>query len=167
MPQSINWWELPWGPPPLSKTQNHSTVRSTYYRMPHPNNKQNNINSIITERWFHKHHETHQITRWKWKLLSHVRLFVSPMDYTVHGILQAGILEWVAFPFSGVSSQPRDRTQVSHMAGWFFTNWTTAAAAAKSFQSCPTLCDPIDGSPPGSAVSGILPREAKITRCYQ
>ena len=31
-----------------------------------------------------------------------------------------------------------------------------AAAAAKSLQSCPTLCDPIDGSPPGSAVLGIL-----------
>ena len=30
------------------------------------------------------------------------------------------------------------------------------AAAAKSFQSCPTLCDPIDGSPPGSPVPGIL-----------
>ena len=30
------------------------------------------------------------------------------------------------------------------------------AAAAKSLQSCPTLCDPIDGSPPGSAVPGIL-----------
>ena len=34
--------------------------------------------------------------------------------------------------------------------------FTTAAAAAKSLQSCPTLCDPIDGSPPGSAVPGIL-----------
>ena len=31
-----------------------------------------------------------------------------------------------------------------------------AIAAAKSLQSCPTLCDPIDGSPPGSAVPGIL-----------
>ena len=31
-----------------------------------------------------------------------------------------------------------------------------AAAAAKAFQSCPTLCDPIDGSPPGSPVPGIL-----------
>ena len=31
-----------------------------------------------------------------------------------------------------------------------------AAAAAKSLQSCPTLCDPIDGSPPGSPISGIL-----------
>ena len=34
-------------------------------------------------------------------------------------------------------------------------SWT-AAAAAKSLQSCPTLCDPIDGSPPGSPVPGIL-----------
>ena len=33
---------------------------------------------------------------------------------------------------------------------------SAAAAAAKSLQSCPTLCDPIDGSPPGSAVPGIL-----------
>ena len=37
------------------------------------------------------------------------------MDYTVHGILQARILEWVAFPFSRGTSQPRDRTQVSRM----------------------------------------------------
>ena len=34
--------------------------------------------------------------------------------------------------------------------------WSVAAAAAKSLQSCPTLCDPIDSSPPGSAVPGIL-----------
>ena len=33
---------------------------------------------------------------------------------------------------------------------------STAAAAAKSLQSCPTLCDPIDGSPPGSPAPGIL-----------
>ena len=45
-----------------------------------------------------------------------------PMDCTVHGILQVRILEWVAFPFSGGSSQPRDRTQVSHIAGRFFTS---------------------------------------------
>ena len=37
-----------------------------------------------------------------------------PMDYTVHGILQARILEWVAFPFSRGYSQPRDQTQVPH-----------------------------------------------------
>ena len=45
-----------------------------------------------------------------------------PMNYTVHGILQARILEWVAFPFSRGSSQPRDQTQVSHIAGGFVTN---------------------------------------------
>ena len=44
-----------------------------------------------------------------------------PVDYTVHGILQARILDWGAFPFSRGSSQPRDRTQVSHIAGSFFT----------------------------------------------
>ena len=48
-----------------------------------------------------------------------------PMDYTDHGILQARILEWVAFPFSRGSSQPREQTQVSHIAGGFFTSWAT------------------------------------------
>ena len=41
---------------------------------------------------------------------------------SVHGILQAKILEWVAFPFSRGSSQPRDRTQISCIAGGFFTS---------------------------------------------
>ena len=44
----------------------------------------------------------------------------NPMDYTVHGILQARILEWVAFPFSRGSSPGRDRSQVSRIAGRFF-----------------------------------------------
>ena len=43
-----------------------------------------------------------------------------PMDYTVHGILQARILEWVALPFSKGFSQPRGQTQVSCIAGGFF-----------------------------------------------
>ena len=51
-----------------------------------------------------------------------------PVDYTVHGILQAKILEWVAFPFSKGSPQPRDSTQVSCLAGVFFTSWATRAA---------------------------------------
>ena len=38
----------------------------------------------------------------------------------------------------------------------FAVSVAAAAAAAKSLQSCPTLCDPIDGSPPGSPVAGIL-----------
>ena len=45
-----------------------------------------------------------------------------PMDYTVHGILQARILEWVAFPFSRGSSQLRDQTQVSLITSGFFTS---------------------------------------------
>ena len=44
-----------------------------------------------------------------------------PMDL-VHGILQAKILEWVALLFSRGSSQPRDRIQVSHIAGRFFAS---------------------------------------------
>ena len=49
-----------------------------------------------------------------------------PMDCStpgssVHGILQASMLEWVAMPFPRGSSQPRDRTQVSHTACRFFT----------------------------------------------
>ena len=52
----------------------------------------------------------------------------NPMDCTVHGVLQARILEWVAFPFSRRSSQPRDWTLVSHIAGGFFTSWTTGEA---------------------------------------
>ena len=50
------------------------------------------------------------------------------MDYTVHEILQARILEWVAFLFSGGSSQPKDQTPFSHSAGRFFTSWATREA---------------------------------------
>ena len=63
----------------------------------------------------------------KWKLLSHVWLFLTPWTI-VHGILQARILKWVAIPFSRGSSQPRDRTQVSHIAGGFFISWATREA---------------------------------------
>ena len=47
------------------------------------------------------------------------------MEYTVHGILWARILEWVAVRFLRGSSQPRDRIQVSSIAGRFFTSWAT------------------------------------------
>ena len=50
------------------------------------------------------------------------------MDYIVHGILQARILEWVATPFPRESPQPRYQTQVSHIAAWFFTSWATREA---------------------------------------
>ena len=48
-----------------------------------------------------------------------------PMDYIHRGILQARILEWVAFPFSRRSSQLRDRTQVSRISGRIFTSLAT------------------------------------------
>ena len=51
-----------------------------------------------------------------------------PKDYTVHGILQARILEWVGFAFSRQSSQSRDLTQVSCIADIFFTSWATKEA---------------------------------------
>ena len=44
------------------------------------------------------------------------------MDYIVDGILEARILEWIVTPFSKGSSQPRDQTQVSCIAGRFFTS---------------------------------------------
>ena len=69
----------------------------------------------------------HMWNRWKWKQkpLSYVRLFATPWTNTVHGILQDRTLEWVAIPFSGGSSQPRGWTQVSCIAGGFFTSWAT------------------------------------------
>ena len=69
----------------------------------------------------------------------------SPPGSSVHGILQAKILEWVACPPPDGLSNPGIKYH-KH----------TAAAAAKPFQSCPTLCDPIDGSPPGFPVPGTL-----------
>ena len=56
-----------------------------------------------------------------------------PMDYTVLGILQVRILQWVAIPFSRGSSQPRDCTQVSHIADRFFTS--EAAREAQEYWS--------------------------------
>ena len=52
------------------------------------------------------------------------------------------------------------RMEIKYFLNGYCSSWTilaqAAAAAAKSLQSCPTLCDPIDGSPPGSTVPGIL-----------
>ena len=66
----------------------------------------------------------------KWKLLSCVQP-CDPMDcslpgFPVHRILQIRILEWVAISFSRGSSQPKDRIQVSHIAGGVFTIWATS-----------------------------------------
>ena len=71
----------------------------------------------------------HWIAYFKWLKWSEVKVaqlcltFCYPMDYTVHGILQARRLEWVAFSFSRGFSQPRNQTGVSCITGRFFTNW--------------------------------------------
>ena len=80
-----------------------------------------------------------------------------PMDYTVHEILQARILEWVAFPFSRGSSQPGDWTQVSCIAGRFFTSWATDEIRSDQSLSCVRLCDPMNRSTPGLPVHHQLP----------
>ena len=72
----------------------------------------------------------------------------NPIDYTVHGILQASILEGVAVPFSGRSSQPRDQTEVSCIAGGFFTIWVTREA--QEYWSGEPIPSPADLPDPGN-----------------
>ena len=62
-------------------------------------------------------------------------VYGSPSGFSASGILQAGILEWVAIPFSN------------------------ACMHAKSLQSCPTLCDPVDNSPPAPLSTGFSRQE--------
>ena len=65
-------------------------------------------------------------------------ILCDPMDCTVHGILQARILEGVAFPFSKWFSQLRERTQLSCIAGGFFNSWATSEAQRKlEWIACP------------------------------
>ena len=86
---------------------------------------------------------------------------------SVHGIFQARVLEWVAISFSRGSSQPRDQTQVScsgrwilyHCATWKVSSADVAAAAAKSLQSCLTLSNTMDCSPPAPPSMGFSRQE--------
>ena len=67
--------------------------------------------------------------KWKWKSLSRVRLFATPYSPWNSAGQNTRILEWAAIiSFSRGSSQPRDQTQVSHVAGGFFTSWATTEA---------------------------------------
>ena len=61
----------------------------------------------------------------KLKVAHLCRTHCNLMNYTVHGILHAWILEWVAFPFSRGSSQPKNQIRVSCITGGFFTSWVT------------------------------------------
>ena len=89
-------------------------------------------------------------------------IFCNPMNYRIHGILQARILEWIVVPFSRGSSQPRDQTQVSHIAGRFFTSWATRGASWEQKSVCLLLkwwvCGEVFKSAPdirgGKSISG-------------
>ena len=109
-------------------------------------------------------------------------LFILPSLHSPTGLLaqQEHPIEWVYTHFRGTRSlipyldliaiiiiNGRNRTRaligsdphkivVPISKSQFENALQTSAAAAKSLQSCPTLCDPIDGSPPGSPVPGIL-----------
>ena len=72
---------------------------------------------------FHFQHKFEGICLWTRESRSVMSDSFQPQGlYTVHGILKARILEWVAFSFSKGSSQPRDGTLVSHIADGFFTS---------------------------------------------
>ena len=93
--------------------------------------------------------------------------------FSIQGIFQARVSEWVAISFSSGSSLPRDRTRTSRIAGRRFTLWPTREGGfeqadalpseppgkkvkSEVAQLCPTLCDPMDCSLPGSSFHGIL-----------
>ena len=69
-----------------------------------------------------RHDRSDQVVAVTVKVVQSCSTLCNPMDYIVHGILQARILEWVAFPFSRGSSQPKYQTQVSSIAARFFTS---------------------------------------------
>ena len=81
----------------------------------------------------HSQHKayTNQITRpdlsteWKWKAVSHHQLLVTSCTTQSMEFIRPKYWNGVAFPFSRGYSQPRDPTQVSHIAGGFFTSWAT------------------------------------------
>ena len=121
----------------LSKAENHLYLWSILSKKITPDSDQT----------FRSNYELHQLQRrgdhiqghWKNVIsnaVSSLKVKVAqlsptlydPMDYTVHGILQARIPEWVAYPFCSGSSQPRNRTRVSCIAGVFFTTKATRKA---------------------------------------
>ena len=92
----------------------------------------------------------------------------NPMEYMIHGILQARILEWVVFPFSRGSSRPGNRTGISCIAGGFFPSWARREAqeywSGQPFPPPGDLPDP--GIEPGSPAlqAGPLPVELRVSK---
>ena len=133
-----------------ASSQKQGTTAKHHYVYTLNTQTQSNSQSIYTQRL------TTNLLKWastngykeerKWKSLSCVWL-CDPMVYTVHGILQARMLEWVAVPFSRGSSQPRDQTQVSCITGRFFTSWATREA--QEYWSGQPIPSPADLPTPG------------------
>ena len=78
------------------------------------------------------------------------------MTETNHKVIQLYINIYPFFRFFSIVGYYKKLTVPCARQWVIVVDFVSAAAAAKSRQSCPTLCDPIDGSPPGSPVSGIL-----------
>ena len=91
----LNWTELNWK---KAESQRTDAFKLWYWRR------------LLRVPWTARRSNQSILKEVKCKLLSH-----DPMDYTVHGILQVRILEWVAIPFSRGSSQCRDQIQVFHI----------------------------------------------------
>ena len=102
-------------------------------------------------------------------MLSCVQLFTTPWTVACQAPLSVEFFwkeYWSGLPCPppGDFPNPGIRLVSSALAGGFFTTEPSAAAAAKSLQSCPTLCDPIDSSPPGSPIPGIL--QIRTLECH-
>ena len=82
------------------------------------------------------------------------------MPNSVHGILQARTLEWVAMPSSRGSSQPRDQTQISCIAGGFFTVWATREA--QEYWSGYPIPSPVDLPNPKLTWNAISTKERQF-----
>ena len=93
---------------------------------------------------------------WQWKSLPTLH---DPMDYRIDGILQARILEWVAFPFSRGSSQPRDQTQGSNPG-------IKPRSPALQVDSLPTEL-PGDYKEPGSNFQPEEQTAKKLAHCFR
>ena len=119
-------------PTNLSAIYEEKGIFSTCKRASMRNLHDERLNALslkLRTRWANNRAQQGCRTQGKW---SETRSVMSdslwPHGYSVHGILQARILEWVAVPSSRGSSQPRDWTQVCGIAGGFFTSWATREA---------------------------------------
>ena len=92
-----------------------------HFQGPHTCSQKSPEERLLFASTFRASHEGHSL-KVKVKVTQLCPTLCDPVDYTVHGIIQVRILEWVTFLFSRGSSQLRDQTQVTRIAGRFFTS---------------------------------------------